>query len=85
MEKILEYLFKFDFQTIIGMFAISWYFTRELKAEFRAETKAIKEESAENRQRTDKLYEVFVNAISEQNKRIDQLHQNFIDLLKQKK
>lgn len=85
MKEIFEYLSKFDFPTIAGMFFITWYFTRELKAEMRAETKAIKEETVENRQRTDKLYEAFVNALSEQNKRIDQLHQNFIDLIKEGK
>lgn len=84
MKEVLEYLSKFDFPTIAGMFAISWYFTRDLKTEFRAETQAIKDAAFEQSKRTDQLYELFVNALSEQNKRIDQLHQNFIDLLKAK-
>jgi len=51
---IVEFLNKFNWQTILGMVAISWYFTHELKM-------AIEKQSA----RTDRLYEMFIELLKE--------------------
>jgi len=45
---------KFNWETIIGMFIISWYFTRE-----------IREDLKQQGRRTDKLYEMFIDLLKE--------------------
>lgn len=58
METILEMLSKFDLTTIIGIFIISWYHTHELRKEIKEETRVIAE-------RTDKLYEMFIDLLKD--------------------
>lgn len=54
MDEALSVLNKFNWQTIIAMFAIGWYFTRDIKI-------AMEKQS----DRTDKLYEMFIDLIKE--------------------
>lgn len=65
MDKLFEYVCKFDFPTILGMFAITWYFTRELKSEVRAETQALRDAAAQQTKRTDQLYQNFIDLLKE--------------------
>jgi len=55
----IQFIEKFNWQTIIGMAVISWYFTHDIKA-------ALEKQSA----RTDKLYEMFIDLIKEGRKEI---------------
>ncbi len=52
--EIINYLEKLNWQTIIGMVVISWYFTHEIKL-------ALEKQSS----RTDRLYEMFVDLLKE--------------------
>lgn len=54
---LLDFVNSFNWQTIIGMAVISWYFTHEIKV-------ALERQSA----RTDKLYEMFIELIKESKK-----------------
>ncbi len=54
---VVNFLEKFNWQTIIAMFAICWYFTHELKM-------SLEKQSA----RTDKLYEMFVDLLKDKRK-----------------
>lgn len=53
--EILEYLDKLNWQTIIGMFVICWYFTYDIKIALKSLDEDMKAQGA----RTDKLYEMF--------------------------
>jgi hypothetical protein len=57
----IPYLEKLNWQTIIAMFAVMWYFTRDIKKSL------IKLESdvREQGKRTDKLYEMFIDLLKE--------------------
>lgn len=50
----LTFINNFNWQTIIGMCIISWYFTHDIKL-------AIEKQTA----RTDKLYEMFIDLLKE--------------------
>lgn len=56
---IVNFLDKLNWQTIISMFAISWYFTHEVKNELKEQGKRI-----------DRLYEMFVDLLKEKNRNI---------------
>lgn len=60
---IIEFLEKLNWQTLLGMILITWYFTQDIKKSLE------KHES-----RIDKLYEMFY----EVQKEIKQLHVDFI-------
>ena len=51
---ILSFIDSFNWQTIIGMFAIAWYFNREIKL-------SLEKQSS----RTDKLYEMFIDLLKD--------------------
>jgi len=51
---VIAFVEKLNWQTIIAMFAMTWYFTHDIKV-------AIEKQSA----RTDKLYEMFVDLLKE--------------------
>ena len=76
MDKFLEFLSGFDAQTIIAMTIILWYLVRDFKQELRADMKVIKEnidiQSArieKQSERTDKLYEMFVDLLKDGKKK----------------
>ncbi len=54
--EVVNFLEKFNWQTIIGMAVISWYFTHDIKI-------ALEKQS----NRTDKLYEMFVDLLKDRN------------------
>jgi hypothetical protein len=51
---ILNFVEKFNWQTIVAVFVMTWYFTHDIKV-------AIEKQSA----RTDKLYEMFVDLLKD--------------------
>ena len=67
--EIIEYLSNLNWQAIVAMFAICWYFTYDLKMGL----KKLNEDIAEQGKRIDA-----------QGVRIDRLYQMFVDLLKEK-
>lgn len=54
MTELIQYLGNFNWQMIIGMFAIFWYFTHDLKS-------TMERQNA----RTDRLYEMFIDLLKE--------------------
>lgn len=52
--NFLDFIANFNWQTIVGMGVISWYFTHEIKI-------SMEKQSA----RTDKLYEMFIDLLKE--------------------
>lgn len=56
----------FNWQTIIAMFAIGWYFTREI----RSTLQKLEDDVRQQGNRTDKLYEMFLTVQNE----IKELH-----------
>lgn len=58
---MIEFLNSFNWQTIIGMFAIGWYFNRELTTKIQLLDADIRAEG----KRTDRLYEMFIDLLKE--------------------
>lgn len=66
MHEFYEFMKTFDVHTLLAFAGISWYFTRSIRNEIKAETNEIKAETKEIRKeaeaqarRTDKLYEMY--------------------------
>ena len=51
---IIDFLDKFNWQTILGMVVICWYFTHDLKMSMERQAT-----------RTDRLYEMFIDLLKE--------------------
>jgi hypothetical protein len=88
----IELIKELNWQTIIGMFVIVWYFTRDIKQNI----EKIHQDLQHQGERTDKLYEMFVNRQTEFHKeimdlrketdqRFREIDQKFYDLLKEQK
>jgi hypothetical protein len=58
---IFSYLENLNWQTIIGMFAICWYFTHDIKAGM----KKLDEDMKRQGDRTDRLYQMFVDLLKD--------------------
>jgi hypothetical protein len=71
---IINYIVTLDYPTIIGMFVIGWYFTREI----RDDVKAIKLEMKQ-------LEKDMRDGLDTQSKRTDKLYESFIELIKEGK
>ncbi len=65
--EIFNYLEKLNWQAIIAMFAICWYFTHDIKSAIKNLDNDMKEQG---------------KRIDAQGDRIDKLYQMFVDLLK---
>ena len=73
-NDIVEFLTVYNWQTLLGMFAICWYFTHELRIDMkdiRKEMNTIQKDMKDQFAKTDV--------------RIDKLYSMFVDLLKEKK
>lgn len=57
----INYIEKLNWQTIIAMFAIGWYFTKDIKETLTKLESDVREQG----KRTDKLYEMFVDLLKE--------------------
>lgn len=68
---IFNYLDKLNWQTIIAMFVIGWYFTKDFREDMKTLNNSINKLDADIRQqgqRTDKLYEMFIDLLKETRK-----------------
>lgn len=61
MTEFLEFLKGFNVQTILSVFAIVWYFSRQ-----------IENKMERHEQRTDRLYEMFIETLA--GKKIDHIN-----------
>ncbi len=57
----INYIEKLNWPTILGMFAIGWYFTREITATLVKLESDVREQG----KRIDKLYEMFIDLLKE--------------------
>lgn len=81
MDNILKFLDNTNWQTIAAMFAIVWYFTREI----RITLVKLESDFRDQGRRTDRLYELFIETKNEQDKKTNKLYEMFIDLVKEVK
>lgn len=65
MDRILDFIEAMNLQTIFSIGVIFWYFTRELRKEIREEIASIRQEITQQAQRSDRLYEMFVQLLKE--------------------
>jgi hypothetical protein len=86
--EFIEYLSKLNWPTIIGMFAIGWYFTKEIRETLLKLENDVREQG----KRTDKLYEMYAqtqkeiaNVRQDMYENIKKIDQKFYDLLKEQK
>jgi len=61
---ILSCLENLNWQTILGMFAIGWYFTHDIRKMLEKLEIDVKAQGA----RTDKLYEMFIDLLKDRSK-----------------
>lgn len=54
MEQVWEFLKNFNIQTLIGVFAMLWYFTHHIDTKIERQC-----------ERTDRLYEMFIDLLKE--------------------
>jgi len=59
--ELLTYIEKLNWPTIISMFAIGWYFSRDIRISLQNLDADVKRQG----ERTDKLYEMFVDLLKE--------------------
>ena len=59
MTDLINFIDKFNWQTIIGMFVVGWYFTKDIRTTLVALENDVKQQG----KRTDKLYEMFVDLL----------------------
>ena len=62
--EILTYLEKLNWQSIIAMCAMGWFFTRDIRQTLHK----IDDDIREQGRRIDKLYEMFIDLLKEQKK-----------------
>lgn len=65
VDKIIAFLSGFNFQTIISMIAVCWFFARDVKSEMKSEIGKLEQDIRQQGQRTDRLYEMFYDLIKE--------------------
>lgn len=62
--EILEYIVNLNWQTMIAMAAIAWYFTHDIKEDL----KELKSDMKIQNKRIDTLYQMFVDLLKERSK-----------------
>ena len=58
---VFNYLDKLNWQTIIAMFAIGWYFTRDIRMALNKLDNDVRDQG----RRIDRLYEMFIDLLKE--------------------
>lgn len=61
MTELIQFLDKLNWQMIIAIFAVSWFFTKDI----RADIKDIKTEMKEQGKRIDHLYQICVDLLKQ--------------------
>jgi len=59
MDNLLEFLKEFNIQTILSVIVVFWYFSRDIKCEMKILGAKIDRQS----DRTDRLYEMFIDLL----------------------
>jgi len=65
VEDLINFLNGFNVQTILSMSLILWLFIREFRAEIKKEIEEIKKENSVQAARSDKLYQMFIDLLTE--------------------
>jgi hypothetical protein len=65
MDQVLEFLKAFNVQTILSLAIIIWYFSRQIEREFKSEMKLLEAKIDRQSERTDRLYEMFIDLLKE--------------------
>lgn len=63
MDNILEFFRGFNIQTILSVFLMLWYFTNHIEVKIEKQS-----------QRTDRLYEMFIDLLKDKNKSYKKPH-----------
>lgn len=79
MDDFLKLTTSLNWQTIISMFIIGWYFTRDIKATLVKLENDVREQG----KRTDKLYEIWCDTQKEMSEVRAISDKKFYDLLKE--
>lgn len=61
MSELINFLDKLNWQGIIAIFSIVWYFTHDIKVAIEKQSDRMEKQAA----RTDKLYEMFIDLLKE--------------------
>lgn len=65
MDKLVDFFNGFNIQTILAMTAVLWYFTRDIRKEIKKEIDAIRQENTVQANRSDRLYEMFIDLLKD--------------------
>jgi|HubBroStandDraft_2_1064218.scaffolds.fasta_scaffold00031_3 hypothetical protein len=76
---LFNYLDKLNWQTIIAMFAIGWYFTRDIRMALNKLDSDVREQG----KRTDKLYEMFCTLQSQMKDELLVMKKEHYDFMKE--
>lgn len=68
MHELLEFVKEFDIHNLFSIGIIFWIITRGWRNEVREEIKSIREDITKQGQRTDRLYEMFIDLVKNNNK-----------------
>lgn len=79
--NVVEWFEKCNWQTILAMFAIGWWFTREIRMSLNKLENDVREQG----KRTDKLYEIWCQTQKDMCDMRKELDQKFYDILKERK
>ncbi len=71
MDKFIELCNTLNASTLFGMGIMLWYFTREIRKEIREDINSIRQETAAQSARSDKLYEVFQEGLASSRREIE--------------
>lgn len=63
MDKLINFISDFNWQTILSMIAVVWYFTRNIHVDIKEEIEAIRQQNTTQAARTDRLYEMFIDLL----------------------
>ncbi len=59
MEELIEFVKSANWQTILALFVIGWYFTKDLREEIHEIRKELREQAV----RTDHLYQICIDML----------------------
>ena len=65
MTELMEFLKGFNFQTIVSMALMLWAFSVNIKGEMKSEMQKLENKIDRQAERTDKLYEMFIDLLKE--------------------
>lgn len=66
MVDFISFLNGFNIQTIVSLGLIIWYFSRHVENGFKLEMKLLEAKIDKQSERTDRLYEMFIDLLKDQ-------------------